>query len=89
MSQKPLNYLKISENKGEQMVQPGDYGTVKIIKGKYKGYVGLYDDDEGNKGIVYISKSVVYTGSYVNDLAGNNIKEACVRYDYMDPYNRV
>lgn len=39
-----------------------EYGPVIIIKGPYKGQVGLYDDEgEGRKAIVYIwSKKSAY-----------------------------
>ena len=31
-----------------------EYGVVKIIGGGYKDRFGLYDDNEGNKAIVYL-----------------------------------
>jgi hypothetical protein len=33
-----------------------DYGPVKVIKGKQKGKVGYYDDDEGGYAIVYFGE---------------------------------
>lgn len=34
----------------------GEYGIIKIIKGKYKGRFGYYDDDEDNKSIIYFGE---------------------------------
>jgi hypothetical protein len=33
----------------------GYYGNVVITGGRYKGKVGLYDDDEGDKAVVYLA----------------------------------
>lgn len=38
-----------------EKIEEGDYGPVLIVKGKYKGKTGYYDDDEGAKAIVYLN----------------------------------
>ena len=39
------------------MIEEGNYGTVLVIKGKFKGRIGLYDDDEEyEKAIVYFDE---------------------------------
>lgn len=35
-------------------MQELSYGAVMILKGRYKGKVGYYDDEEGDKAIVYL-----------------------------------
>lgn len=41
-----------------------DYGPVAIIKGKYKGQNGYYDDDSGKKAIVYLNGSPGTAGAF-------------------------
>lgn len=36
-----------------------DYGPVIVTKGKYKGKVGYYDDDEGWRAMVYFGGSLM------------------------------
>lgn len=35
-------------------VEYGDYGPALVIKGRFKGSVVYYDDDEGNFAIIYV-----------------------------------
>jgi len=37
----------------KHQVRAGEYGPIVVCKGKHKGRVGYYDDDEGDLGIVY------------------------------------
>ena len=34
-------------------VPEGDYGVVRLTAGRFKGYLGLYDDDDDRVAIVY------------------------------------
>ena len=38
------------------MEQELSYGPVLVVKGKYKDTWGFYDDDEGNKAVVYFGR---------------------------------
>lgn len=53
-----------------------DFGIVKIIKGKYKGYIGYFDDEDGEysyeKAIVYLGDPKLSTGYII------------VPYEYID-----
>lgn len=62
------------------------YGWVRFIKGRLKGQIGLYDDDEGPKAIVYPTST---PGHYILTSIGNiealSKKEAkTVPYDPLD-----
>lgn len=35
------------------MIERGDYGPIKVTKGKHKGKNGYYDNDEGALAVVY------------------------------------
>lgn len=39
-----------------------EYGWALITDGKYKGHLGVYDDDEGDRAVVYLYKN---PGTYV------------------------
>jgi hypothetical protein len=39
--------------KRSQVKEDLDYGPVLITRGKYKGRIGYYDDDDLSKGVVY------------------------------------
>lgn len=41
-------------------MRPVEYGPVIIIGGRYKGQIGLYDDDEGGRPIVYLFRKLGY-----------------------------
>lgn len=58
----------------------GNYGIVKIIKGRYKGRFGYYDDDDMDyDGIV---KSVVYFGEMFDNAKYYYIKQEYITNDY-------
>jgi len=41
------------------MIKPGDWGPVRVLRGRYKGQMAYYDDDdEGRRGraIIYIGE---------------------------------
>lgn len=42
-----------------------EYGAVVVTGGAHKGRIGEYDDDDGNKGIVYFGHSLFATGHYL------------------------
>lgn len=37
-------------------MQRGDYGPVRIMRGRYKNRTGYYDDDEGALAVVYLGE---------------------------------
>lgn len=37
------------------MIEPGNYGVVRVVRGTYRGTVGYYDDDEDELAIVNLS----------------------------------
>jgi len=41
------------------MVARTDYGPVLILRGKYQGTVGYYDDDESGRAVVYLGEPFV------------------------------
>lgn len=48
------------------MIEQGNYGVVRIIKGKLSGRLGDYDDDDGeeNKAIVYLDGETIGSSEY-------------------------
>ena len=51
-------------------VEYGNYGPVKAIRGRHIGKIGYYDDDEGNRAVVYfgephLSKSYLINHEYL------------------------
>ena len=38
------------------MTSAGDYGPVLIVRGEQQGRIGYYDDDEGDRAIVYLGE---------------------------------
>jgi hypothetical protein len=45
------------------MIEPGQYGVVRIIAGPYKGQLGYYDDEDGKRAVVYLSGLPTLEGS--------------------------
>jgi hypothetical protein len=39
-----------------ERVKRGDYGSVLVIRGKHRGKVGHYDDDDSGVALVYFGK---------------------------------
>ena len=50
---------------GKKYSYLGNYGLVKIIKGKFKGRFGYYDDDDID--FDGVMKSVIYFGEMLNN----------------------
>ncbi|MDE7406043.1 MAG: toll/interleukin-1 receptor domain-containing protein [Clostridiales bacterium] len=48
----------------KELVEELDWGPIKVIKGKHKGRIGLYDDDEGAYGYVYWGDMVSTLDAY-------------------------
>jgi hypothetical protein len=46
------------------MIDSEDYGPVRVIRGKHRGKVGYYDDDEGALCVVYFGVPFEEGGSY-------------------------
>lgn len=53
-----------------------EYGIVRVIKGRHKGKVGWYDDDETPKKAIVYFDEILVSGSYV-----------LVNIDYLENVN--
>ncbi len=60
-----------------------DYGPVKIIKGKYKGRIGCYDDDEGQYAYVYWGDMVSTLDSCVR-IRKSNLSDEITMHDLIE-----
>lgn len=61
-----------------------EYGPVYIAKGKYKGSIGVYDDDEGRKAIVYLADMSSYV--LIDPKNIQNIRATADLRDYVTGY---
>lgn len=57
------------------MVEPEDYGIVKVISGKHAGRIGYYDDDEGD------DLAIILFGAHTD----YTIECAYLPYDAIEP----
>lgn len=55
------------------MIEVGDYGQVEIIKGKHKGKIGYYDNEESDKCVVYLNEVPFQENSWL-ELSPGSLK---------------